>query len=131
MINRTHRFHGYGSLRYVYQHGQTIRGPLCSLKFVHNDRRTDYRLAVVVSKKVSKSAVVRNRIRRQLYEAVRRLEAKIAGPYDMVLTVFHEQVKELSGQEVDRLVRAQLRQAGILSPAKKEPRAIIEGSGKE
>jgi len=114
MIRRAHRFHGYGSLRYVYQHGKTIRGPLCSLKFGQNDRRKEYRLAVVVSKKVSKSAVVRNRIRRQLYEAVRRLEAKITTPYDMVLTVFHEQVKELSGPEVDRLIRAQLRQAGIL-----------------
>ena len=131
MINRAHRFHGYGSLRYVYQHGQTIRGPMCSLKFVRNDRRSDYRLAVVVSKKVSKSAVVRNRIRRQLYEAVRRLEVEIASPYDMVLTVFHEQVKELSGQEVDRLVRAQLRQAGILGTNKPGSRAIIEGIGKE
>ena len=131
MIRRAHRFHGYGSLRYVYQHGQTVRGPLCSLKFIQNDRRKEYRLAVVVSKKVSKSAVVRNRIRRQLYEAVRRFEAKITAPYDMVLTVFHEQVKELSGQEVDRLVRAQLRQAGVLGANKPKPRAIIEGSGKE
>jgi ribonuclease P protein component len=101
------------------------------LKFIQNDRRKEYRLAVVVSKKVSKSAVVRNRIRRQLYEAVRRFEAKITAPYDMVLTVFHEQVKELSGQEVDRLVRAQLRQGGVLGANKPKPRAIIEGSGKE
>ncbi|HUP26718.1 MAG TPA: ribonuclease P protein component [Candidatus Limnocylindrales bacterium] len=117
MISRVHRFHGHGSLRYAYQHGQTIRGPLTSLKFVLNERRQTYRLAVVVSKKISKSAVVRNRIRRRLYEAVRYHEPALSQPYDMVITVFHEQLAILPPDELARLVRAQLRQAGIL-PAK-------------
>src|SRR4051812_29423476 len=119
MIASTHRFHGYGSLRFVYQHGKVIRGPLCSLKFTPNDRRKSYRLAVVVSKKVSKSAVVRNRIRRRLYEAVRRLEDRITQPYDIVLTVFHEQVLSLSSEEVDKLVYTQLKQAKIIGQAPK------------
>ncbi|MBI3337916.1 ribonuclease P protein component [Candidatus Saccharibacteria bacterium] len=89
MISRKHRFHGYGSLKYVYRHGQTVRGPLTSLKYTHNDRRQTYRLAIVVSKKVNKSAVTRNRIRRRLYEAVRQYESKIIEPYDLVITVFH------------------------------------------
>ena len=114
MIGRSHRFHGYGSLRYTYQHGQTVRGPLCSLRYVQNDRRKTYRLSVVVSKKVSKSAVVRNRIRRRLYEAMRQHEGDIQKPYDMVVTVFSEQVAELPADEVTRLVRAQLKQAKII-----------------
>jgi ribonuclease P protein component len=114
MIGRTHRFHGYGSLRYTYQHGHTVRGPLCSLRFVRNDRRKAYRLAVVVSKKVSKSAVKRNRIRRRLYEAVRMHEPEIVQPYDIVLTVFSEQILELPAAEVTRLVKAQLKQAKII-----------------
>jgi ribonuclease P protein component len=112
MIARSHRFHGYGSLRYVYQNGQTVRGPLTALKYVSNARRKDYRLAIVVSKKVNKSAVVRNRIRRRLYEAMRRQQ--IDRPFDMVLTVFHEQVATLPAEELERLVRAQLKQAKIL-----------------
>ena len=119
MISRAHRFHGYGSLRYVYQHGQIVRGPLCAIKYTQNDRRKTYRVAVVVSKKVSKSAVVRNRIRRKLYEAVRRQEARITAPFDIVITVFHEQMKELSGEEIDKLVYTQLKQAGVLQPHKK------------
>lgn len=114
MIARTHRFHGYGSLRYTYQHGQTVRGPLCSLRYVQNDRRKSYRLAVVASKKVSKSAVVRNRIRRRLYEAIRQHESEITKPYDIVLTVFSEQVAELPADEISRLVHAQLKQAKII-----------------
>lgn len=115
MIGRSHRFHGYGSLRYTYQHGETVRGPLCSLRYVQNDRRKSYRLSVVVSKKVSKSAVVRNRIRRRLYEAMRQHEAAIQKPYDMVVTVFSDQVAELPADEVARLVRAQLKQAKIIT----------------
>lgn len=115
MIARKHRFHGYGSLRYVYQHGKAVRGPLSSLKFVANDRRDSYRLAVVVSKKVNKSAVVRNRIRRRLYEAVRRQEDKMSRPYDIVLTVFHEQIANIPSDDLGKMVADQLHQAGIVS----------------
>lgn len=99
-------------MRYVYQNSQTVRGPLCSLKYIRNERRKNYRLAVVVSKKVHKSAVKRNRIRRRLYEAMRLAAANIPA-YDMVITVFHEQVATMPAEELTTMVSAQLRQAGI------------------
>jgi ribonuclease P protein component len=114
MISKKHRFHGHGSLRFVYQRGQTVRGPLCAIKYILNERRKDYRLAVVVSKKIAKSAVVRNRIRRRLYESVRRQEEYIDKPYDMVITVFHETVASMPAEELEVMVRAQLKQAGII-----------------
>lgn len=114
MISTTHRFHGHGSLRYVYQHGQTVRGPLCALKFIKNERRKAYRLAIVVSKKVSKSAVVRNRIRRRVYEVYRLESAAFSSPYDMVVTVFNEQLASIPASEVQKMVHAQLKQAKII-----------------
>jgi ribonuclease P protein component len=118
MIARKHRFHGYGSLRYVYQHGRTVRGPLSSLKFVVNPRREEYRLAVVVSRKVHKSAVTRNRIRRRLYEACRRHELEITTPYDMVLTVFHEQIAHIPPKDLEKLVKDHLTTAEIIHTSK-------------
>lgn len=115
MINSKHRFHGHNSLSFVYRNGQTVRGPLTAVKFVANDRREDYRLAVVVSKKVSKSAVVRNRIRRRLYESVRRIEGRVDKPYDIVFTVFSETVGTITAEEIDVLVKAQLKQALIIT----------------
>ncbi len=91
-----------------------MRGPLTSLKYTKNAKREHYRLAVVVSKKVHKSAVVRNRIRRRVYEAVRRLENRINEPYDIVITVFHQNIATIPADEVDKLVYTQLSQAGIL-----------------
>ncbi|HSW74841.1 MAG TPA: ribonuclease P protein component [Candidatus Saccharimonadales bacterium] len=114
MINRTHRFHGRGSLRFVYQRGKTIRGAYGSLKYIHNSRRQTYRMAVVVSRKVSKSAVVRNRIRRRIYEAVRLRETEIVGPYDIVFTVFSEQLATMLWPEITERVYGKLEEADIL-----------------
>lgn len=114
MIARKHRFHGYGSLKYVYQHGKSVRGPMSSLKFVPNPKRGSYRLAVVVSKKVNKSAVVRNRIRRRLYEAVRQHEGEINAPFDMVLTVFSEQMASIPAEDMQKAVTQQLKAAKII-----------------
>jgi ribonuclease P protein component len=115
MLSRQHRFHGHNSLRYVYQHGKTVRGPLLALKFVVNERRQTYRAAVVVSRKVSKSAVVRNRIRRRLYELLRHRQDAITQPYDIVITVYSEQVAAMPAQELERVLDAQLKQAGIVA----------------
>ncbi len=114
MISKTHRFHGYGSLKYVYRHGKVVRGPLCAIKFDRNPRRDSYRLAVVVSKKVNKSAVVRNRIRRRVFEVVRHYEPKINDSYDMAITVFHDSVATMPHEELDTMIRTQLSQAKII-----------------
>ena len=120
MIQKKNRFHGHNSLKYVYRRGKTVRGPLTAVKYVKS-RREHYRLAVVVSKKVHKSAVKRNRIRRRLYEAVRRLEDQIQQPFDMVLTVFHETLAEMPADQVDKLVYTQLKQAGAFRAQAKKP----------
>ncbi len=115
MISRKHRFHGYGSLKNVYKNGATVRGPLFALKVIQNPKRDSYRLAVVVSRKVNKSAVARNRIRRRLYEAVRQLEGDIIQPYDIILSVFHGSIIDEPAESLARQVKKQLTDAGVLA----------------
>ena len=112
MISRLHRFHGYGSLNYVYQHGRTFRSPLLSLKAAPNERRRIYRCAVVISKKVNKSAVVRNRMRRRIFEIIRR--AGIDQPYDIVITGYSEQLAGLTSDELSKSINSLLSNAGII-----------------
>lgn len=114
MISTKHRFHGYGSLKRTYQSGQTVRGQAFSIKYLLNPKRKTYRLSVVVSRKVSKSAVTRNRIRRRLYEAVRMLEKDIIHPYDIVMNVYSDSVAEEPADSLRRQVKNQLKSAGIL-----------------
>ncbi|HET7320849.1 MAG TPA: ribonuclease P protein component [Candidatus Saccharimonadales bacterium] len=105
MLGRQHRFHGLGSLNFAYKQGQTVRGPLLSLKYAANPKRSSYRVAVVVSKKVSKSAVQRNRMRRRVYEALQGEGGNIKQPYDLVFTVFSDQVMNADFSELQKQVR--------------------------
>ena len=57
-----------------------------SLVFAINGRKKQ-RYAVVVSKKILKSAVGRNRIRRRVYEALRLELPKIQQPVDCIFII--------------------------------------------
>src|SRR4051812_22967296 len=104
MLIKSHRFHGYASLRRVYQRGPKVRGPRVCLKFGRRESGRPYRAAVVVSRKVSKSAVVRNRIRRRVYESIRQTEPAIPGGADLVFTVFSEKAAELESAKLQVMV---------------------------
>jgi ribonuclease P protein component len=68
VIGRKNRFHGHHSVSKV--RGFVVHSKYFSLRCGEN-KLGDYRLAVVVSKKVAPSAVTRNRIRRKTYEQFR------------------------------------------------------------
>ena len=111
MIGAAHRFHGYGSLRGVYQHGRSARGPMMSLKFNRRNNTKPYRVAVVVSRKVNKSAVARNRIRRRIYEAVRQSAVDITPGTDLIFTVFDDRLAELSADKLQAITNDLLQKA--------------------
>ena len=114
MIARQNRFHGLGSLRPVYQRGVSVRSQFIVIKFMPNSKRTTYRCAVVVSKKVHKSAVVRNRIRRRIYECIRLHDELTKKPYDIVISVFDERVATMEHQELAATLSKLLSQAKLL-----------------
>jgi ribonuclease P protein component len=114
MISRANRFHGYNSLRNVYRHGITARGPLFAVRALPNPKRKSYRLAVVVSRKVSKSAVARNRMRRRLYELAREIQGQISRPHDIVITVFHDSLAEAPHKELSSQLKKQFQETGII-----------------
>lgn len=117
MIPRAHRFHGLNSLQFVYRQGKQARADVCTLKYARNERRKTYRVAVVVSKKVSKSAVVRNRIRRRLFEAVRLQAIDIKQPYDLVFTIYDAQLATMPAVQVTKTVQQLLHKAAITGSA--------------
>jgi ribonuclease P protein component len=113
MLSRAYRFHGHGSLRYVYTRGQAVRSNLGILKYAPNSRRKNWRAAVVVSRKVHKSAVVRNRIRRRLYEVIRTSIPADAPAIDMVYIVYSAQIADMPANQLAQTVRSQLTKARL------------------
>lgn len=132
MIGSAHRFHGHNSLRTVYGHGQTVRSPKCLLRYQRNERQTGYRVAVVVSRKVHKSAVKRNRIRRRVYTLVAAQQPRFVGSFDLVFTVFDEKLAEVPAAELEQLVDGLLKKAGVIhEAAATATHAIVKKVAKE
>lgn len=100
MINTLFRFHGHNSLRFVYSKGKAQRSQLFTVKYVPNSRRTHPRFSVVVSKKVIKSAVGRNRIRRRVYEYLRLNTERLNGTYDIVIICTSSEIRSISWSEL-------------------------------
>ena len=100
-------------MRYTYQHGKTVRQAKVSLVFNANGRGRQ-RFAVVVSKKVLKSAVGRNRIRRRVYEVIRGELAGVKKPVDCIFVIYSRDVYDLPFLELRALVRDLLGQAEII-----------------
>lgn len=105
MLSKKYRFHSRGGVKYVYRHGKTIRRPEVSLVFCDNDHKKT-RFAVVVSKKVNKSAVGRNRIRRRVYEAIRLNLDKTKQPRDYIFVVYNRNIKDMPFPELQKLIRS-------------------------
>lgn len=104
MIKKSHRFHGHTSLRFVLSKGRVVRGNNLTLKYIYNNKRDKFRVAVVVSKKVSKSAVVRNRIRRRVYEIVRLQEAQMTKPFDLVFFIYSPTLSDIEFNKLERYI---------------------------
>jgi len=125
MIPYSYRFHGHASLRYVYKNGETRRAQYFHLRYVKNSRRKTPRIAVVVSKKVYKGAVGRNRIRRRIYELFRHQLPHISGGIDIVCIVTHAGVRIIDTEELRTAFESTLLEAGICNTKVKND--IIEG----
>jgi ribonuclease P protein component len=90
-----------------------IRGAKISLVFAKNTRGKQ-RFAVIVSKKVLKSAVGRNRIRRRVYEVLRATLPKINGPVDCLVMVFASDVETMDFKDLQEILLELLKKAGVV-----------------
>jgi ribonuclease P protein component len=113
MLSARYRFHGHGSLRYVYKNGQAVRTRLLTVKYTRNKHRKHSRFAVVVSKKVHKSAVGRNRIRRRTYEVIRHELPKISSAHDIVVIITSSEVLTLPAPELQQIIQQSFEQAQL------------------
>jgi len=113
MIPSPFRFHGHNSLRYVYTNGKAVRSQPMTIKWVKNTHRTKPRFSVVVSKKVLKSAIGRNRIRRRIYEYLRTHIDQFNDNYDIVIITTSPDLKDIPYSELSELIGGLLEKAAL------------------
>jgi len=93
----------------LFRKGKKISGRNFLFRFL--PRENSQKALVVVSKKVAKSAVTRNRIRRRLFEIVRL--TPIQKPHDMLLVVHSADLASMPAPELQRIVAGLLSKSGI------------------
>ena len=79
-----------------------------------DNSRNKQRYAVVVSKKILKSAVGRNRIRRRSYEAIRALLPNVQKPVDCIFIINSKDILNIDFKELRTLIRDLLKEADII-----------------
>lgn len=114
MIPFTNRFHGHSSLRYVYKNGQAVRSRSIIIKTTPNTHRKQTRVAVVIGKKILKSAVGRNLIRRRIYEYVRAKLPHLNGVYDIAIIITSGDLLTASHQDMTDQLNQLFNQTGML-----------------
>lgn len=112
-LNRALRLRKSSDFQRVRQQGRSTASRLLILAWTPNDV-SNVRIGFVVSKRISKSAVQRNYVKRLLSEALRPVLADLPQNYDIVLSV---RIQVLSADlfTLRRDITMLLRRAGLLS----------------
>lgn len=112
MLARSHRLRKSSDILHVYKKG----GRAYSQYFLAHSLRTgrpETRLAVIISKKVDKRAVVRNRNRRRVSEILRAELTRIKPGFDILITIKLD-IRELSSTELKRELVGVMQKSGVL-----------------
>lgn len=110
MLPAANRLRHARDITRVYRRGRYGTGDFLSIKAAKNGR-LESRATFVVAKKVSKKAVIRNRIRRRLAEIMRIDWQTVAPGYDIVVTV-HQDISMTTGDELKNGLTTALTKSG-------------------
>jgi ribonuclease P protein component len=113
MLAARFRFHGHGSLKFLHRNAITSRSRYFTVKVVTNPHRTHSRFAVIVSKKVHKSAVGRNRIRRRIYEIIRVTQPHLDSTIDLAVIVTSGEVLAAQQADIAQTLVGQLKELNL------------------
>ena len=112
MIASVYRMRGDKSFKEVLERGRLVQAESFGLAFVKREDEDVPRFGFIVSTKVSKEAVQRNRIKRALSEAVRFLTADIKKGYDVVFLA-KQRATRASTDVMMNEVREAIKAAGL------------------
>lgn len=84
MLSKNNRLHKEKEIKSLIHRGQTFFLPEFIIKYQQNQKNST-RFTFVVSTKVDKKAVVRNRLKRQLREVIRGVLPRVSGGFDVLI----------------------------------------------
>lgn len=112
MLPKTHRLRLKNDFDKIFRQGKFISRKFFTAGFAANDLSVS-RMAVVVAKKVSKSAVIRNSVKRKSAEVLRLNLDKIKPGFDVVFLAKPE-IKGKSYWEIEKTIIDILKTAKLI-----------------
>lgn len=112
MLAKNNRLHKDKEIKSLIHKGQTFFLPEFVIKYQRNQTESK-RFSFVISTKVDKKAVVRNRLKRQLREVARRLLPDINPGFD-ILIIAKKQALDLDFEKLSKQISFSLVKARVL-----------------
>ena len=99
----------------VYKFGRFSSAGSIRLKFLENESK-ETRLGIVVGIKFSKKSVLRNRVKRQIRDILRKNLAKIKKGFDVAVSVRAEKPgqEKLENQKLEKDLAESFQRAGLI-----------------
>jgi ribonuclease P protein component len=117
-LNRASRLRKSSEFQRVRQQGRSITSRLLILAWTSNDV-AQLRIGFVISKRISKRAVDRNRLKRLLSETIRPLLPELTPGWDIVLSA-RKDILTADLHTLEQDIPVLLRRARLLAPAQRQ-----------
>ncbi|MFA7088025.1 MAG: ribonuclease P protein component [Patescibacteria group bacterium] len=111
MLKKINRINRDKEFDRVFKMGKSNYSKFLGVKMVKNELGTN-RLGILVSTKVSKKAVIRNKIKRQIREIFYQETSKMLVGYDFVIVVFSE-ILEKNFEELSTILKKSFDGLGV------------------
>lgn len=116
MLKKQNRISKKKDFDRAFKAGQSFYGKIVGLKLVSNSL-TESRVGIIISAKVSKKAVERNRLRRIIREKVKNFLNQTKIGQDFVFIV-HPEANKLEAKEIRLIINNLLVKAGLVDKSK-------------
>ncbi|MCK4781867.1 ribonuclease P protein component [Candidatus Parcubacteria bacterium] len=113
MLSKENRLRNKKDFDRIFKKGKGFKQDFLFLKLIKNNLETN-RFGFIVSQKISKKAVIRNKIKRRLRESIKAKSGEMRVGYDVVLLPDTD-IKEKSFEEINENVNRVLIKAKILT----------------
>ena len=112
MLSLKNRLKKEKDFQKVFNYGRTVASDIISIRFLDN-KIQEIRVGFIVSKKISKKAVVRNKIKRILREQTRKKINNMKKKFDLIITA-KGKILNLKSEEIGISLEKLLKRAEIL-----------------
>lgn len=112
MLAKKFRLASSREIKKIIQRGKQVKNPYMAIRYGGSFRQVS-RCAVIISNKISKKAVVRNKLRRQIKAIFFVSQPKFFGNYDMVI-IGRSGIVNMAFQELKLDMEALFRKAKLL-----------------